>query len=222
MYSKDIHEKRRFDMVEKQIVSREIRDERILEAMRAVPRHLFMEEALREKAYGDSPLPIGERQTISQPYMVAVMTEMLRLKGDEKVLEIGTGSGYQTAVLSRVAGQVYSVERIPALLAKARKTLEALGYSNVALRVTDGTYGWKEYAPYDAIIVTAGGPEVPPTLINQLAQGGRLVIPVGNEDRQYLHKITKGRNGTTKESISIPCSFVKLVGHFGWQETKVF
>ncbi len=211
------YESERKIMVEEQLVGRGIRDRRVLDAMGKVPRHLFVEEALRSRAYGDYPLPIGEKQTISQPYMVALMTESLELKGDEKVLEIGTGSGYQSAVLAELCEKVYSVERIKSLAVKARDRLDSLGYLNVAIKIFDGTYGWIEYAPYDAIIVTAGAPDIPKSLIDQLAVGGRMVIPIGDEFSQTLVKLEKGRDGITTTNIC-GCVFVKLVGNHGWKE----
>jgi protein-L-isoaspartate(D-aspartate) O-methyltransferase len=216
----DAYTRRRVEMVEKQIIGRGIRDELVIEVMREIPRHLFVDEALQDKGYGDFPIPIGEKQTISQPYMVAVMTEMLELTGSEKVLEIGSGSGYQTAVLSRLAEKVYSVERIPQLLIRARQTLEKLEYHNVALKIADGTLGWKDYAPYDAIIVTAGSPEIPKSLVDQLAMGGRMVIPIGDEEKQILHKLVKTKLGV-RESVHTKCTFVKLIGQYGWKETSV-
>jgi len=204
-------------MVEEQLVGRGIRDRRVLDAMGKVPRHLFVEEALRSRAYGDYPLPIGEKQTISQPYMVALMTESLELKGNEKVLEIGTGSGYQSAVLAELCEKVYSVERIKSLAVKARDRLDSLGYLNVAIKIFDGTYGWIEHAPYDAIIVTAGAPDIPKSLIDQLAVGGRMVIPIGDEFSQTLIKLEKGRDGIRTTNIC-GCVFVKLVGNHGWKE----
>ncbi|MBI3583051.1 MAG: protein-L-isoaspartate(D-aspartate) O-methyltransferase [Nitrospinae bacterium] len=204
-------------MVEEQLIGRGIRDRRVLDAMGKVPRHLFVEEALRSRAYGDHPLPIGEKQTISQPYMVALMTESLELKGDEKVLEIGTGSGYQSAVLAELCEKVYSVERIKSLAVKARDRLDSLGYLNIAIKIFDGTYGWIEHAPYDAIIVTAGAPDIPKSLIDQLAVGGRMVIPIGDEFSQTLVKLEKGRDGITTTNIC-GCVFVKLVGNHGWKE----
>lgn len=211
------YESERKIMVEEQLIGRGIRDRRVLDAMGKVPRHLFVEEALRSRAYGDYPLPIGEKQTISQPYMVALMTESLELKGDEKVLEIGTGSGYQSAVLAELCEKVYSVERIKSLAVKARDRLDSLGYLNVAIKIFDGTYGWIEYAPYDAIIVTAGAPDIPKSLIDQLAVGGRMVIPIGDEFSQTLVKLEKGRDGITTTNIC-GCVFVKLVGNHGWKE----
>lgn len=211
------YESERKIMVEEQLVGRGIRDRRVLDAMGKVPRHLFVEEALRSRAYGDYPLPIGEKQTISQPYMVALMTESLELKGNEKVLEIGTGSGYQSAVLAELCEKVYSVERIKSLAVKARDRLDSLGYLNVAIKIFDGTYGWIEHAPYDAIIVTAGAPDIPKSLIDQLAVGGRMVIPIGDEFSQTLVKLEKGRDGITTTNIC-GCVFVKLVGNHGWKE----
>ncbi|MBI5179630.1 MAG: protein-L-isoaspartate(D-aspartate) O-methyltransferase [Nitrospinae bacterium] len=204
-------------MVDTQLIRRGIKDPRVIEAMRLVPRHLFVEEALGFKAYDDYPLPIGEKQTISQPYMVAVMCEHLELKGTEKILEIGTGSGYQTAVLSLLAARVYSIERIAPLLFKSRKVIESLGIHNVALKVGDGTIGWKDYAPYDAVIVSAGGPEVPKPLVDQLADGGKLVIPVGGETGQVLETVIKTPTGL-RTLENTPCNFVKLVGQYGWPE----
>jgi protein-L-isoaspartate(D-aspartate) O-methyltransferase len=210
-------EKARQRMVETQIVARGIKDERVIDAMRRIPRHLFLEEALWSQAYGDYPLPIGEKQTISQPYIVALMTEALELKEKDRVLEIGTGSGYQTAILAQLVEWVYTIERIRNLLIKARKTLESLHIYNVTYRVSDGTEGWIENSPFDAIIVTAGSPDIPPTLINQLAIGGRLVIPVGDRYSQNLIKVTKKENELVKEDLG-GCRFVNLIGKYGWSE----
>jgi protein-L-isoaspartate(D-aspartate) O-methyltransferase len=202
-------------MVDEQLAARGVKDRRVLSAMGRVPRHLFVEEALRDSAYGDHALPIGEQQTISQPYMVALMTETLGLKGSERVLEIGTGSGYQTAVLAELAAQVYSIERIDSLAAKARRLLASLGYRNVQIKVFDGTYGWKEEAPFDAILVTAGSPEIPMPLTEQLKEGGRMVIPVGERTTQVLKKVTKTSAGI--EVIALTgCVFVPLIGGHGW------
>ncbi len=173
-------------MVDSQIRSRGIRDERVLKAIENVPRHLFVDEGLREQAYNDSPLPIGENQTISQPFMVALMSEALQLKKTDKVLEIGTGSGYQTAILAELAERVLSIERISFLASRARKLIESLGYFNVAIRVGDGTFGWQEEAPFDAILVAAGAPDIPKTFVEQLAVNGRLVLPVGDRYSQQL------------------------------------
>ena len=166
-------------MVEEQLVQRGITDTRVLDAMRRVPRHRFVEEALRDRAYGDHPLPIGESQTISQPYIVGMMTQLLALTGSEKVLEIGSGSGYQTAVLAELARRVCSVERLMPLATRARRILEELGYTSAVVKTADGTYGWPDEAPFDRIIVTAGAPAVPAPLFQQLAEGGRIVVPVG-------------------------------------------
>ena len=209
----DIARKR---MVEMQIVGRGITDRRVIEAMLKVPRHLFVEEAMASQAYSDSPLPIGEKQTISQPFMVALMTELLSLTGSEKVLEIGTGSGYQAAILAETAGRVYTVERIRPLALRARKVLDSLGYLTINLKIDDGSGGWEGEAPFDAIIVTAGSPSVPESLVEQLAPGGRLVIPVGNQYEQTLMRITRTLDGTIKMEESVGCRFVKLVGRCGW------
>ena len=203
-------------MVEQQLAARGISDGRLLDAMGRVPRHLFVEEALRDQAYRDHPLPIGEGQTISQPFIVARMTELLRLTGKEKVLEIGTGSGYQAAVLAELAARVCTVERIPRLAARARQTLEALGYSNVWVRTANGTFGWPDEAPFDRILVAAGGPAVPPPLFEQLAEGGRMVMPVGEVDSQRLQVIEKIR-GEMRVTDDSGCVFVKLVGKYAWQ-----
>ncbi|HOG16097.1 MAG: Protein-L-isoaspartate O-methyltransferase [Syntrophaceae bacterium PtaU1.Bin231] len=214
----DRYKKLRLKMVDSQIRARGIRDERVLKAMETVPRHLFVEEVLAEQAYQDNPLPIEAQQTISQPYIVALMTEALELTGREKVLEIGTGSGYQTAILSLLADQVFSIERFSSLALRARKILEALHYYHVAIRVGDGTYGWREESPFDAIIVTAGAPSVPKAYIEQLAVGGRLVIPVGDRYTQDLIKITKTSDkpdGLVRESLG-GVRFVNLIGEHGW------
>ena len=203
-------------MVESQIAARGIRDQRLLEAMKKVPRHLFVDEALWDQAYGDFPLPIGQGQTISQPYIVARMTQELGLKGHEKVLEIGTGSGYQTAILAELADKVYSVERIPGLLPRAKKVLDQLGYHNVLIKLDDGTWGWKEHAPFDAIIVTAGTPVIPEPLLEQLKDPGVMVVPVGDEYSQTLTRITK-KNGKIETTYLEGVRFVKLIGDHGWR-----
>ncbi len=210
-------EKERLRMVEEQIAGRGVKDERVLAAMRKVQRHEFLPEAIRSMAYQDSALPLGEAQTISQPYMVGLMTELLELKGSERVLEIGTGSGYQAAVLAELSEKVYTVERIKLLADLARASLDRLGYRSVAIKVYDGTYGWKEMAPFDAILVTAGAPDIPASLIDQLKEGGRIVIPVGGRFGQTLMKIVKTSQGTVTER-SIPCVFVPLIGNHGWKE----
>ena len=203
-------------MVQEQLVARGIKDKRVLDAMMKVPRHLFMEEGLWHQAYGDFPLPIGEGQTISQPYIVALMTEALQLTGDDKVLEIGTGSGYQAAILAELTTHIFSIERISSMASKARKTLDELGYANVLIRVSDGTLGWQEEAPFAGIIVTAGAPAIPPTLVEQLAKGGRLVIPVGNEYSQTLLKVVKEDKGYKEKDLG-GVRFVKLIGDHGWK-----
>ncbi|MDH4007309.1 MAG: protein-L-isoaspartate(D-aspartate) O-methyltransferase [Desulfuromonadales bacterium] len=207
-------------MVEDQVVARGVRDPRVIDAMLQVPRHKFVEEALESQAYQDAPLPIGERQTISQPYMVAVMSEALALDGTEKVLEVGTGSGYQAAVLAVLADQVFSLERIPALARRARKALDSCGYSKVNIRLADGTLGWQEMAPFDAIVVTAGAPDVPRDYLDQLAVGGRLVIPVGDRMSQVLMRITRTSEHEFKEEQLLGCRFVPLVGNHGWRDER--
>jgi len=195
--------------------SRGIRDERVLKAMSEIPRHLFVPEALAAKAYGDHALPIGEMQTISQPYMVARMTELAEVNKDSTVLEIGAGSGYQTAVLSAVAGRVLAIERISDLARSAQRNIRQLGCYNATVKWFDGTIGWSEHAPYDAILVAAGSPEVPEPLVAQLAVGGRLVIPIGNEEHQSLVRVTKTESGIIREDFE-SCVFVKLIGRYGW------
>jgi protein-L-isoaspartate(D-aspartate) O-methyltransferase len=203
-------------MVQEQLVSRGITDERVLDAMRAVPRHLFVDDALQSRAYGDFPLPIAAGQTISQPYIVASMTQALHLSGEEKVLEIGTGSGYQAAVLSRLCAQVYTVERINSLLAGARKVFDTLNYFNIVSKLDDGTLGWPEHGPYDAIMVTAGGPAIPEPLVEQLVEGGRMVIPVGDQYLQTLELVEKTADGVKIMELE-RVRFVDLVGKHGWQ-----
>ena len=203
-------------MVAEQVAGRGVADGRVLDAMRRVPRHRFVEEALQERAYGDYPLPIGEGQTISQPFMVGRMTELLRLTGREKVLEIGTGSGYQAAVLSLCAARVCTVERLPRIAARARQLLEELGYANVWVRTANGTFGWPDEAPFDRILVAAGGPVVPPPLFEQLIEGGLMIMPVGGADGQKLQLIEKvsGEMRITEDS---GCVFVPLIGKHAWQ-----
>ena len=208
--------KARLKMVEEQITSRGVKDAKLIAAMKKIPRHLFVEEALQNQAYTDHPLPIGEKQTISQPYMVALMTEALLLTGKENVLEIGTGSGYQTAILAEMSEKVFSVERIRPLALRARKLLYELGYFNVEIKIFDGTFGWMEESPFDAILVTAGSPDIPQPLIDQLATGGRLVIPVGDAFVQDLFRVTKTESGVKKEDLG-GCRFVKLIGKYGWE-----
>ena len=202
-------------MVNEQLIQRGIADERVLEVMRKVPRHLFVETSLRDQAYDDGPLPIGSSQTISQPYMVALMAEALELKGHEKVLEVGTGSGYEAAVLAELCAQLISVERLEDLAQQARERLTALGYRNVQILVGDGTLGCREYEPYDAIVVSAASPFIPRPLIEQLKPGGSLVLPVGEEDLQSLVRLRK-IEGKLNEDYLGECRFVRLIGTHGW------
>jgi len=203
-------------MVQEQIIARGINDPRVIAALRKVPRHLFVDPGIVNRAYHDSALPIGDKQTLSQPYMAARMTEALGLIGNEKVLEVGTGSGYQTALLAELCFNVFSVEKIRALSHKSRTLLDRLEYQNIALHVGDGTIGWSEHAPYDAIIVTAGAPAAPKPLLEQLADGGRLVIPVGDEQGQILLRVTRAGVAFKEEQLG-DCKFVKLFGKYGWR-----
>jgi protein-L-isoaspartate(D-aspartate) O-methyltransferase len=203
-------------MVQEQLIPRGISDPQVIEAMRQVPRHCFVDDALQSRAYGDFPLPISAGQTISQPYIVALMTEALQLTGSERVLEVGTGSGYQAAILSRLCSQVYTVERINLLLAGARRVFDQLRYFNIVAKLDDGTLGWPEHGPYDAIMVTAGGPEVPEPLIDQLEEGGRLVIPVGDQHLQVLQLLEKKEDGVQIKELE-KVRFVDLVGEYGWK-----
>jgi len=216
----DEFEKARERMVDLQIVRRGIKDPRVIAAMKKVPRHLFVSESLRSQAYEDHPLPIEEKQTISQPYIVALMTEALQLKGHEKVLEIGTGSGYQTAILAELADKVFTIERIPLLAEKARKRLEELelGYKNIVYRIGDGTLGWPEEAPFDGILVSAAAPSIPQPLIDQLAMGGRLIIPVGDRLSQELVLVERVPEGIRKSFLG-GVRFVDLIGKWGWKES---
>ena len=207
-------------MVREQVLGRGIQDRRVVETLLKIPRHFFVPEALVGQAYADSALPIGEKQTITQPFMVAFMSQALNLKGKERVLEIGTGSGYQAAVLSSLAARVYSVERIRSLLERARKALDQIHCRNVLTRLFDGSYGWKEESPFDAILVTAGAPSIPKLLVEQLKVGGVLVIPVGTRKEQKLLRLRRGIDGFTQELL-IDCHFVDLVGEHGWEKKKV-
>lgn len=205
-------------MVDEQLFPRGIHNARVLDVFRKIPRHLFIPGVNLEDAYGDYPLAIGERQTISQPYIIALMTQLLELKGEgERVLEIGTGSGYQTSILAELAGEVYSVERIDILAERARSSLNNLGYANVQIKVGDGTEGWSEFAPYDRILVTAAAPYVPVPLIDQLAEGGKMVIPVGEAFNQVLTLVIKKSGAISQEGIC-SCVFVPLLGKYGWRE----
>jgi len=204
-------------MVQEQIIARGISSPRVIETLLKIPRHLFVQEAMADQAYNDGALPIGEKQTISQPYMVALMSELLELKAQDHVLEIGTGSGYQTAVLASLCRRVWTIERIRSLAMQARKVLDALHLLNVNIKVGDGTLGWPEEAPFDAILVTAGAPAVPEALAQQLAPGGRLVIPVGNEANQTILRIRKEADGSLTSETGVGCRFVPLIGQQGWQ-----
>ena len=212
----DKYEKLRNEMVDFQIKRRGVRDENVLNAMRKVPRHEFVPKSQIEFAYSDTPLPIGCGQTISQPYMVAVMTELLKPNKNKKILEIGTGCGYQTAILAEICKEVYTIERIPELTEMAKRNLKKLGYNNVFFKTGDGTIGWKEFSPFDGIIVTAGAPSVPESLKHQLSKnGGILVIPVGDRFTQSLLKITRKENYFHADTHFL-CQFVPLIGEEGW------
>ena len=202
-------------MVRTQLIPRGIKDERVLRVMNKVPRHLFVNDSIQYKAYEDMALPIGEGQTISQPYMVAVMTELLELKGTENVLEVGTGSGYQAAILSELSKEVYTIERFEKLAQEARKKFQELGYNNIYVKSGDGTLGWSEKAPFDRIIITAGTPQIPDPLIQQLAQGGVIVAPVGERFSQQLIRVKKSDRELSEEFHTM-CVFVPLVGQYGW------
>jgi protein-L-isoaspartate(D-aspartate) O-methyltransferase len=210
-------ERQRQEMVKHQIEGRGVTDEKVLAALRKVPRHLFISEALQDQAYGDFPLPIGEQQTISQPFIVAEMTQALQLCEDDRVLEIGTGSGYQASILAEIASRVYTIERIHPLLVRARRIFDQLQYHNIITRYGDGTSGWVDESPFDAIIVTAGAPRIPDKLVAQMAVGGRMVVPVGDQHSQELIKIYKEENGVHQTNLG-GCRFVKLVGEYGWGE----
>jgi protein-L-isoaspartate(D-aspartate) O-methyltransferase len=216
-FSEDLHARLRKLMVERQIASRGIRDARVLSAMEEIPRHLFIPPTLAASAYSDAPLPIGEGQTISQPFIVAEMTQALRLSGSEKVLEVGTGSGYQTAILCRLAREVVTVERIGPLQDGARALLEELGFANVRFRTGDGTEGAPEEAPFDRILVTAAAPGIPPPLYEQLRDGGILVIPLGERFEQELVRVRK-EGGEARKAYLGGCRFVPLVGKYGFPE----
>jgi protein-L-isoaspartate(D-aspartate) O-methyltransferase len=211
-------EQARHGMIAEQLEARDFRDPAVLAAMRQVPRHLFVEPGLAERAYEDTPLPIGDRQTISQPYMVALMSEALELAPGARVLEVGTGSGYQAAVLAEMGARVVSLERIPRLAEHAAQVLRTLGYGEqVRVEVGDGTLGWPPGAPYDAIVVTAGAPRIPRPLVEQLAEHGRLVLPMGEDDLQTLVRLRREPAGLSEEYLG-ECRFVKLLGSFGWEE----
>jgi protein-L-isoaspartate(D-aspartate) O-methyltransferase len=204
-------------MVEEQLISRGINDPRVLRAMAKVPRHLFLESELWDHAYEDHPLPIGANQTISQPYIVALMVETLELKGAERVLEVGTGSGYAAAVLSELCAEVFSVEAVEELALKARTLLSSLGYRNVSVLVDDGTLGWEENSPYDAVVISAAAPCIPRPLVEQLKIPGCLVFPMGEKELQTLVRIRKDKAGIREEYLG-DCRFVKLTGRYGWED----
>lgn len=209
--------RQREEMVRNQIEARGIKSPRVLAAFRQVPRHLFVSEALRDQAYGDYPLPIGEQQTISQPFIVAEMTQALDLGEDDRVLEIGTGSGYQAAILAQIVYRVYTIERKHSLYLQARNLFDKLHYHNIVMKYADGTKGWQDESPFDGIIVTAGAPQIPDMLIDQLGEGGRLVVPVGNQHTQELIKIFRDDQNIRQTNLG-GCRFVKLVGKHGWKE----
>ncbi|MGD0779793.1 MAG: protein-L-isoaspartate(D-aspartate) O-methyltransferase [Dehalococcoidales bacterium] len=194
----------------------EIRDKRVLATMSRIPREQFVPLESRHLAYEDGPLPIGWEQTISQPFIIALMTEALELKGNEKVLEVGTGSGYQTAILADLADRVISVERVPALAESARKTLDSLGYKNIEIHIAEETLGWQKEAPYNAIMVTAAAPDIPADLVSQLAIGGKMVIPAGSRYAQELYKITRQKNKNKVQKLG-GCRFVALIGKGAWE-----
>ena len=216
MAQQDQYEQERRRMVDLQIASRGVKDDRVLAAMRSVPRHLFVPISFREAAYNDCPLPIGRGQTISQPYIVAVMTELLQLTPGDRVLEIGGGSGYQAAILGTLAREVISIERIPDVAEMAKENLSGAGITSVTIVIGDGTLGYPAKAPYDAILITAAAPDLPPPLIDQLAEGGRLVAPVGSRDLQELVRCTKKEGAVTREYFG-GVVFVPLLGEYGWQ-----
>ena len=204
-------------MVKNQLIPRGINDERVLSVMGKIHRHLFIEEALIGEAYNDHPLPIGYKQTISQPYIVAFMTQALELTGKERTLELGTGSGYQTAILAELSKKVFTIERIRPLMEKARRLLTQLGYMNIEYKAYDGTLGWKDLEPFDAIMVTAGAPKVPEPLLEQMAEGGRMIIPIGDKFSQELIKVKRIKKDFKKENLG-GCRFVDLIGIHGWKE----
>lgn len=208
--------KEREKMIDKQIIARNIKNQKVIEIMKMIPRHIFVRKEDVKKAYEDYPLPIGEGQTISQPYMVALMTECLELVNTDRTLEIGTGSGYQTSLLAKLSNEVYTIERFLVLIENAKKILDSFGIINIHYKVGDGTKGWDEYAPFDKIIVTAGAPEVPELLLKQLKDEGILVIPIGNTSIQRL-TVFKKINGNIESKEVCGCTFVPLIGEFGWK-----
>ncbi len=217
MISEENFTKQREKMVSDQIEGRMIKNQRVLNAMRTVPRHMFVREEHHDLAYSDRPIPIGERQTISQPYVVALMTQLLALKGEENVLEIGTGSGYQAAILAHLAKHVFTIERHEPLAERAAMVLQDLGLENVVVQHGDGSGGWPEHAPYDNIMVTAAAPDVPELLLEQLVEGGRLVVPVGGSRGQYLQCWRREGDKYTHDTV-VPVAFVPLRGEHGWEK----
>jgi len=211
-------EQERLEMIRDQLQHRNVHDERVLQAMAAVPRHHFVPQQLSDRAYADNALPIGAGQTISQPFIVALTAAALQIQGHERVLEVGTGSGYAAAVLSQLAAEVWSVERVRALALDAKHLLHELGYGNVHVGIGDGTSGWPDHAPYDAIAVAAAAPTIPQPLLDQLAPGGRLVLPVGTRDDQQMLRIVRTPRGFTQQNLG-PVRFVPLIGDHGWPAT---
>ena len=211
-----VYQRQRAEMVARLRRQRQFRDERVLRAMAATPRHLFVPEALRANAYGDHSLPIEGGQTISQPFVVALQTDLLEVTSRDRVLEIGAGSGYQTAILAQVAGEVLALERLAALALNADRLIRDLGHRNATIRCFDGTYGWSQFAPYRGILVAAAAPAIPQLLVEQLEPGGRLVLPVGGADSQRLLRVTRTAEGSVTEDFGL-CRFVKLIGKFGWE-----
>jgi len=205
-------------MVREQLLGRDIKDQNVLNVFRKVPRHLFVDPSMHQDAYGDFPLSIGKGQTISQPYMVALMVQLLKIERDNIVLEIGTGSGYETAILAELAAKVYSIERIESLANKAKKLLDKVGYKNIFIKIGDGTLGWPEFAPFDRVVVTAAAEKVPEPLVEQLKNEGRLVIPLGSRFSQSLTLLEKDRFGKIRQEEICGCAFVPLIGKYGWRE----
>lgn len=214
-YTSESYTTERIRMIEEQLIPRGITDPAVINAMRTVPRHRFVKPGQEAMAYTDQPLPIGENQTISQPYIVSLMTQSLELQPDEKILEIGTGSGYQAAVLAEIGSEIYTVEKFETLLERAEAILEDLGYDNIITKLHNGTQGWPEQAPFDAILVTAGAPRVPDPLLDQLKEGGRMLIPVGDQTFQELIRITRIDGKIRREKLG-GCRFVPLRGEYGW------
>lgn len=211
----DEFEQARFRMVDEQLKARGLLDERLIKAFRKVPRHLFIPKEFQREAYADHPLPIGVNQTISQPYIVALMVSLLRLQGHERVLEIGTGSGYQTAILAELALEVYSIERLQELLLPTQKRLEHSGYQNIHFRVSNGSLGWPEHAPFDGILVSAAAPKIPTPLLEQLGDPGHMILPIGPQQAQMLVEVEK-RHGEVFQREVASCVFVPLLGQYGW------